>query len=291
MTFDMAAGMTSALVESGLSAPLIESDPNIMGHAVSPSMLQTPGQSCLAHLARNPFEIVVSGHPYHMAESEPFLLDSFGQAVKIDHDGCEPVFTGGQAHFTCKNKETSARRYGQFTKYRSIAEVFRNSISGPLSTWLPDVSLDETYPEYLKRVDLNASLIAEFIFASGESLMPMSFAQNFTQSQPCSLNVCFNEFYDDCNATCHRVLGAWQIQEPQYSAMLRGAMLACPGVDPSAETHSSDAQMRSQNITQKPEHELVKLLRELDRLLLNGTLAAQELNLGCPVGGKYAEPA
>merc|ERR1719326_77389 len=97
---------------------------------------------------------------------------------------------------------------------RSTANVFHNSLSGPLSTQLPDANANETYPDYLQRVDLDAGLIASFIQMSEDTLSSMGFVKDYFKDQSCSITTCFGDFYDNCNATWQRIIRAWEIPEP-----------------------------------------------------------------------------
>jgi len=291
MTNQAAEHMRKALAEhsgSGLPPPVLQKDPETMGLAFDSSMMQTPAPSCFAQFGRNPFEIVVSGYLYHMAVTGPetWLLQPFGATA----EDCEPSFIKGRMINECK--ADSKTSYGAHVLRRGVAQVFNSSRSGSISAVLPDAKEYETYPQYLKRIDLDAGLLAESIWASDATLAPMRFTNDFMKSQPCSINVCFGEFYEDCGATWARVLRAWQLPEPEYSAMLNAAKKSCPhAAQNHVLAHSSNGWMKRQGLTHPPEHMLVKHLREMDRLHLNGKLAALEKHLGCLVSGKYTEPA
>lgn len=247
----------------GLPVPLVDSFDSLGNWYASLEPV------CYAHVARNPFEMVVSGYLYNMAESESWLNEwTFGQA---------------SASLDSHSKQLHERA--------ALAEVFRSSRSGPLAAWLPEANANETYPDYLKRVDLDAGLLAESIVGSSLSLTPMRLAEDFTESHHCSVHVCFEDFFENCSATWNRVLQAWQIPEPSYDAMLRAATESCPGVDPHAVEHSSGSQMENMDLKHVPEHVMVNRLKELDRLRLNGRIAALEEHVKCHVSGKYKEPA
>merc|ERR1711924_106128 len=81
----------------GAHAPFVAEDQVVMGHASDPTMMQTPEPACFAHVARNPFEIVVSGYLYDMAESEPWLTQiRFKEAVETETRSCEPSVLHGR---------------------------------------------------------------------------------------------------------------------------------------------------------------------------------------------------
>jgi len=236
------------------------------------------GPVCYAHVARNPFEMVVSGYLYNMAESE----------------GWWKKWKLGQSNARSETNQTSTCTNHTCTTWKpdALAELFHSSRSGPLSAWLPEANANETYPEYLQRVNLDAGLLAEFIVASKLTLEGMRSAVDFMESRHCSINVCFEDFYENCGATWHRVLQVWQIPEHPYGeTMLHAATKTCPGLDPVAVSHSSGSHAEMMNLTHAPEHVMVKRLKELDRLRLNGRIAALEEHVKCPVSGKYKEPA
>jgi len=260
-----AANMQGALAaQSGLPVPLVD-----VRDGWYASRYDSPEPVCYAHVARNPFEMVVSGYLFNMAESE----------------------------LAWKEAKLGSPFTNTSTQVRALAELFNSSRSGPLSAWLPEANASETYAEYLKRVDLDTGLLAEFIVAFNSSLAPMRLAEDFTQSQHCSINVCLGDFFENCGATWHRVLQAWQIPERPYDAMLGAATKSCPGVakerhnELASEAHSSARQMENMHLRHAPEHVMVNRLKELDRLRLNGRLAALEDHVKCPVSGKYKEPA
>lgn len=264
-----------------------------MGLALNTSMMQTPGPSCFAQLARNPFEMLISGYLYHSAASEPWLRRSFGEVqVRLRH-GCKPVFTGGRMSQNCHKDKTekSSFKIVKFWHYRGIDQVFQASQPGSTYANLPQAYTNETFPAYLKRVGLDAGLIAEFIWASENSLAPMRFTYDYVKSHSCSVNMCLNEFYENCGAAWQRVLTGWQIPEPQKSTLFRAATRSCPEVS-SAEAleHSSHFHMQRANLTHQPPQLMVEHLRELDRHFLNGTIAALEEHVGCRVRGIYKGP-
>jgi len=94
--------------------------------------------------------------------------------------------------------------------YSATTAVFDSSHhkESTANEWLPEAKAKETYRGYLKRVDLHAGLIAESIFDSTATFPPMLFTHDFVRSHSCSINVCFEAFYQNCTATWQRVLGA-----------------------------------------------------------------------------------
>jgi hypothetical protein len=238
--------------------------------AISPEELATPKASCWLHIIRNPFEMIASAYVYHAAGSEGWLFTPFGSVA------------GRLA------ESTPAFRH----VYEGITQVMDNSISGPLD-WLPDPKADENYPQWLRRVDLDDGLLAEAIGPTNKSLSSLEFTDGLfrTESQSCNVDMCFNKFYEDCNASWHQVLNAWQIPENRSHRMHTAVMKSCPDESPQTEKHSSDYKGHLSNFTHPPEHELVQRLRELDRLHLGGRIAEMEKRFNCPVSGKYVGPA
>lgn len=275
--------MREALANLSSVPPIqLEFSARTMGLAMDRSMMLTRNPSCIAQFSRNPFEMVVSGYLYHMAESESWLtLKKFGQAAP----DCEPRFVDGRLSARCK--EPSTKLYWMRKAQGGIAEVFHSTRSGPIADHLPDALAGETFPQYLKRIDLDAGLLAEYVWALNRSLKPMSFTKDFAISHACSVNVCFHEFYDNCKATWQRVMKAWEIQPPRYDAMLRAATKSCPGISWDTKLHSSAHLAKKKKLAHIPESEMVKRLRVLDRTVLNGKLSALETHLACPLSGKY----
>lgn len=228
---------------------------------------------CYGQFVRNPFEMVVSGYLYDMASAEPFTLKKFG-TVK---DRCMDLIPG-----------TDEWDYKHCREMSSVFQVFSGSRSGPLSALLLDAKLDESFSEYLRRVDVNTGLLAEYIFAQSNTLNVMRDSNSFLDSFPhCSMRLCFNDFYDDCNHTWQRLFQTWAFPEPQKSAMLLAAAKSCPETDSNAHDHDSSELVSQLNISHPPESEMVRRLRKLDLLHLNGALHALEEHLGCPVSGRY----
>jgi len=274
-------------VNSEPDLPYITFSGVTMGLALESSQMQTLKPSCFAQFARNPYELVVSGYLYAMASSEGWMLVPFGEALKADPDSCEVSFQFGQATMSpCQEAG-----YNEVRHQRSTANVFRSSLSGYFSTQLPDANANETYPDYLQRVDLDAGLIASFIQMKEDTWLSMGYVKDFLKNQSCAITTCFGDYYEDCNATWQRVTRSWQIPQPQRDAMVDAATRSCPGVDALEVSHSAHTGMETMNLTHPPEHEMVQRLRELDSFLLNGTIAALEEQIECPVSGKYKEPA
>lgn len=283
LTFENEAHYMEAA--SNGTIPLVECSYGSMGFEVDASAIHTPSPACLAHFARNPFEMVVSGMEYHKALSEPWLKGTFAQAKIADVRGCEHLRIDARKQNMCAD---GSMHFSTYRLLQGVAQVFRSSISGRFAALLPDAQPSETYPEYLQRVDLNESLIAEFVLASGTTLEPMASAHTLVESRHCSLETCMSDFFDNCNATWERIMNTWGIKEPHRSVMFNAAEMACPGVDPSSKTHSSDNNLKRRNMSHVPEYKMTAYLRDLDRLYLNGKLAALEASVGCPVSGKYA---
>lgn len=273
---------------SSLPAPLglsVKAADMTMGFATDASMVQTARPLCLAQMGRNPFEMIVSGFLYHRSSAEVngFKTAPFHQVIAADHESCEHWNEKGEMSLYCKG---SKRLYGDWIYYHSIARVFRSSLAGPLSERLPDANPSESYPDYLKRIDWDAGLLAEFVFATNHSLEPMQFTFDFAASHPCGINVCFGEFYDNCGAAWQRLLQSWRVPEgQQHNAILGAAQMSCPQVDKEAGEHSSIAPR--DDLRHPPLEQMVQRLRELDRLVLHGKIAALEQHVGCPLSENY----
>lgn len=266
---------------SELPIPWIEASMHGMGMATDLSMMQTASPKCIAHIVRNPFEVVVSGYMYHMGGSEAWTGLPFSNAgTSCNWKWFSPIVE--------EVSQEAENCYGSYCK--SVAQVMHNSFSGEASSWLPDADPSETYSDYLSRVNATAGLVAESIWVVNSSLAPMRFVYDVVEGTTCSLNICLSEFYDNCESTWRRVLAAWEIPEPQFTALLEGAMQSCPRTSERAKLHSSADMAKSSDIAHPPEHEMMAITRKMDRLLFSGRMAALEEHLGCPARGKYRSP-
>jgi hypothetical protein len=236
--------------------------------AIDPAEIATPKASCWLHVIRNPFEMIVSAYVYHAAGSEEWANTPFGR-------------------YPNKSYLASMRHHLK----EGLIQMRDNAISGPLD-WLPDPTANESYAQWLRRVDLDDGLLAEAIGVTNKSLSSLEFTNGFltTESQSCNVKMCFINFYEHCNASWHQVLNAWQIPENRSHRMHTAATSSCPGVSPIAAKHSSDNKGNGADFKHPPEHEMVQRLRELDRLHLGGRIAEVEKRFNCPVFGKYAGP-
>lgn len=266
---------------SDLPVPWIEASMNGMGMATTTSMMETSASpKCIAHISRNPFEVIASGYIYHKAGSEAWLGVSFDDAGKDCH---------WEYYMPIKQAVPDEQKSCFGTYCKSMAQIMHSSHSGSLADFLPDASPSESYSDYLNRVNLTEGLIAESLWVVNSTFAPMRFVHDYAADHPCSTNVCLSEFSDDCLSSWQRILSAWEMPEPQYSILLEGAMKSCPRTSQQARDHSSASIAEESNVAHEPEHEMVTLLRELDRLHFNGRIAAFEEHLGCPVSGKYKE--
>lgn len=241
-----------------------------MGSAINETEMNHENNTCLLHIGRNPFEMVVSGYLYHKAEAEDWLEETFGSAVE-------------------KNNSCPAPSYWTCWATKGIADVFRESHSGPFSDWLPDANPDETLPGYMQRVDLDAGLIAEFILARDLSLTSLGFTQDYVSNHSCAVNACHHEFYENCEGAWQRIFDSWQIQEPMYTRMLAAVLDSCPETSHRVWTHSSSNQSHEANLEHPPLHDLLVKLRELDRTVLDSYIADLEEHVHeCQVTARYA---
>mmetsp|Transcript_55024 Transcript_55024/g.100864 ORF Transcript_55024/g.100864 Transcript_55024/m.100864 type:complete len:382 (+) Transcript_55024:53-1198(+) len=288
MGVEAVKGMVSTL---RLHSPVIDAPESTLGRATNISMMQTPKPACHVHMARNPFELIVSDYMYHMGNGEPEWTGNITIGEMLDLEDCPPMLDGGRMSPYCLTPRGDRQPYWLSQWLTGIKNVYHRSRSGNLSAWLPDVRANESWSEYLQRVDTDAGLIANVIWTQTTTLPALKASYDFMGSQPCSLNVCFNEWYDDCNAAWSRVLTAWQIEEPGYAAMLAGAKVSCPEANKVAAGHSSNAKMEKAGVqAEEPSWRMVKRLKELDLLLFNGSIASLEKHITCPVSGKYKEP-
>lgn len=285
MTLEAASYMMIAI--QNLTGPSVDFSRYLGSAKSNEEMLRNDNQpidenskTCMLHVSRNPFEVVVSGYLYHMAEGEDWLRQSFGQAFEIysrTPDGCPP-----NANWQCY-------------VYGGMVQIIDMSKTPEFAGVLPTPTLEESMPHYLKRVGTDAGLLAEAVWASNYSLASMGFTCKYVKSHPCSVNVCFDEFYENCEKTWKRVLHAWEVQGPHFEQMFEGAMKSCPGISASTGPHTSDANMEKKGLQHPPEATMMSRLRELDEQYLNKSLAELDQLLAtchiderpCHVGGKY----
>mmetsp|Transcript_56531 Transcript_56531/g.103495 ORF Transcript_56531/g.103495 Transcript_56531/m.103495 type:complete len:382 (+) Transcript_56531:52-1197(+) len=288
MGVEAVKGMVSTL---RLHSPVIDAPESTLGRATNISMMQTPKPACHVHMARNPFELIVSDYKYHMGNGEADWTGNIKIGDMLGLEDCPAMMDGGRMSQYCLTPGGARQPYWLSLWLKGIENVYHRSRSGNLSAWLPDVRANESWSEYLQRVDTDAGLIANVIWTQTTTLPALKASYDFMESQPCSLNVCFNEWYDDCNAAWSRVLTAWQIEEPGYAAMLAGAKKSCPEGNIFADEHSSDYNMKERGVqAEEPSWRMVKRLKELDLLLFNGSIASLEKHITCPLSGKYKEP-
>jgi len=274
-------------------SPVIDAAWSTYGLALNASMMRSPLPACFVHMARNPLEMVVSNYRYHVAAEEPEWTQDYKFSDTLDRDGCTLMFLDSRMSTMCSHPKYGLQPYWLMQWLTGIAKVYHASYSGNLSAWLPDVRANESWSEYLQRVDTDAGLIANVIWTPTTTMPALKTSHDFMESQPCSLNVCFNEWYDDCDAVWNRVLTTWQIEEPEYGSMLEAAKASCPGGNPLTRlatfVHSSAAGTKVAGVKTEEAWRMVKRLRELDLLLFNGSLAALEKHIACPLSGHYKE--
>jgi len=275
------------LFQQGFPPAYVKCHAHDLGHIVSLQQLND-SEACFGHITRNPFEMVVSGYLYDMANAEGWM----SEANRTNQDiACDPVLVDCKTadKSSCGTLRDFAWNYPD-GHHRSVAQLYRCTMSGTLSGLLPDVLAAEKFPEYLRRVDTDAGLIAQTIWASDDSLASMRFNYDMAAARECGTNVCFSDFYGDCLAQWKQILNSWSTPEPYSSALLKAAMKSCPSESDRTKQHSSENKQREAGLNSGKLYALVQRLRELDRLHLNGTLHELERHLGCAVGDKYLPP-
>merc|ERR1719465_213723 len=123
-------------------------------------------------------------------------MKDFRKTVEEDSDGCDPLLIdcGIATSSACQEKFKSEQWSFPHGHHRSVAQVYLCSHSNStVSSLLPEAYGNETFSEYLRRLDTDAGLIAQFIWASDDSLAAMSFYNDLALSRPCSLNMCWTE--------------------------------------------------------------------------------------------------
>jgi hypothetical protein len=269
---------------------LIQYSAFTMGYALDESYMQTPWPACFVQEGRNPFEMVVSGYKYHMAAAEPWCKTSFKDALQ-NTSGCQQTFVNGRMVPSCG---AWPKHWPLKNAYEGLQKLYDSSRYGALAPRLPDIRLTESYSQYLSRLSVEDGLLAEAVFASHMSLEKMRWTYEWTAKQPCSTNVCYNDFFEDCHGTWERVMQVWCIPSPENSIMQDAAAESCPTTSASAKKHSGESQLstgRHSNSTDLPSSEMVKLVKDLDQELLNGEIADIDRRINCPLSPGYRDEA
>jgi hypothetical protein len=293
---DLYLGGVITPVQTAMDSPIQRV--GYLGLSSSGLKIQTlvdPSVACFAQFARNPFEMVVSGYLYDSAQSEIWQGQTFNEMAELV-DRCGEFAVKGwmdadllaKCSSFCQQFPPSDRICEHVLEATAVLTALGTSKKqGSSFSFLPNAKDTETFATYLQRVDLDVGLMAEYGFLSALEFDGIVSDKDLVDSHPCSTSVCFNDFYDKCNDTWQHVLGSWEIPKPQHSVMLQAATGSCPGANPKALDHSSAEAQKANSLSHPPEHEMVKRLRHLDRIFLNGTIAALEEHIGCPVSGKY----
>jgi len=227
---------------------------------------------CLLHVTRNPFEMIVSGYMHHMSNTSSernWLWDTFATARSRSAQLSE--LSGLKEHLA------------------SNAEVFKQSRQGRLASMLPDAELTEQYPQYLARIPVDAGLLAEYIWATSHSIASLAFTHEKIQEldQDCSMNVCLDKFYSECDGTWMNVLQRWGFKDASLVDLHDAVLQSCPGTSLTAKEHASDSQAKKHGRTHPPESEMISLVRKLDEQFFDGSLARVERQVGCELHGHY----
>jgi hypothetical protein len=287
-----ASFVTNQSRDMGRMLPEIYEDEGATEFAVKDEQMKAPRKSCMMHIVRNPFDLAVSSYLYSKADlsREYYFNKPFGQAVEDDLKGCTPGFIAGRMSDWCEDRP---EKYPMVLFHRAMAKIYMNSSTGYLTKILPTAKPEEIYSDYLRRVPPEAGLLASSIFVTEASYEPMKFAKDYisNSNQWCSTNVCFSELYDDCHGMWDKVLKAWQIDEPDFTPMLNATTKACPKESIWAKLHASTHVAKEKKLDHPPLHELVQLLRKVDKEHLNGQLAQLESDLGCGSSSNYRPPS
>merc|ERR1719491_2744473 len=255
------------------------------------------GNRCAIHFVRNPLEMVVSGYLYDQAASEDWMTDNATfEEIIAKNEPCDPLLVNcGISESTQCQQEFRKNKWPGYPEghHRSVAQVYRCSQSGPMSDLLPAARLKETFPEYLQRVDVDAGLIAQVIWASDDSLAPMDYINPNTQAWTEKTGeriagLCFADMYTSCPQTWHRsLLHTLEPPHPHLELLTQAASKSCPDRSVTAGYHSSTNQQSEQGLEHPPVDQLVVRLRELDRKHFSGMLNEMEKRLDCGLGAKY----
>jgi hypothetical protein len=162
-----------------------------------------------------------------------------------------------------------------------------------MSELIPAARLKETFPEYLQRVDVDAGLIAQVIWASDDSLAPMDYISSYKEAwsekvgEPIS-GLCFADMYTECPQVWRQsLMHTLNPPHPHLELFAASASRSCPNFHDTAESHSSTNQQSERGFEHPPPDEMVVRLRELDRAHFSAMLSEMEKRLHCGLGAKY----
>ena len=162
---------------------------------------------------------------------------------------------------------------------------------------MPRPLLNATYTEtwfaYLTRVGEDEALLAEALMLSQLSIKPMVSNHAYVAGLGAAhgRNVCEKRVDDGTYAECAAFWAAtvsWFLHRTSHWPAEVATALALGAAN--ATCAQSDTNIRSTtgdgNATRKAER--VLWLRRIDAALLNGTLAAYEVSIGCPLSQRYS---
>ena len=276
--------LAPACVAASLGGMYIHSDWNGLDLSLPPTppYADLPYQCCLAeappadgalvaHMTRNPFEMVVSSYEYDKdVHSEAAWQDTTMLPVA--------------------GEKLSDYLHGYWSAIRHVALLaWDGTFGGALPRPLLNATYTETWFAYVTRVGEDEALLAEALMLSQLSIRPMVSNHAYVASLGAAhgRNTCEQRVDDGTHAECAAFWAetvAWFAYTPAdvAAALAHGAANAtCTQSDTNRRSTDGEG-----NATRKAAR--VLRLRHIDAELLNGTLAAYEAAIGCPLSQRYS---
>lgn len=243
-------------------------------HSLIGASCQLPPLSqCVAHIARDPFEMVLSGYGYHRSETAPSSWDRIWLQA--------PMWSDSVAYDTIGEPLP-------WPHVRFVTTV-SDAASGPLRGQLsPPADVHESYSHYLRRVPEAHGLLAEAYSALQLTLPAMTLlygkVEKRAQRGECAAVVCLEDFMRgalECRSAWRRLLSGLRIPRDHLAAVAAAAAdTSCPMMPVGASVvrlHSS----RTEGNRSDPRDTWRAMLQRIDVEVLNGSLAALSRSLPC----------
>ena len=241
-----------------------------------------PDDACVAHVHRNPFEMIVSGYFYHSGDntvawdqkwlSEPMMQER----ILNETDGCVPF---------------EYKRDGALPVPRGVCDggntknaLYLGLRDAVLATQLPQFKLalpakpGESYQQYLRRVDVRSGLLAEYMVTK-RTRDAMLAAHSRGTKMGCHTSFDFEQFQTkrlvECQAMWQQLIIALDLPGQLRSRLAHAAAIASCR----ASTSTDVKRVARRHSGGGNKTEVVDILKELDDHLLGGELQTQAASL------------
>eukprot|EP00413_Alexandrium_margalefii_P025374 CAMPEP_0204574624 /NCGR_PEP_ID=MMETSP0661-20131031/40710_1 /ASSEMBLY_ACC=CAM_ASM_000606 /TAXON_ID=109239 /ORGANISM="Alexandrium margalefi, Strain AMGDE01CS-322" /LENGTH=356 /DNA_ID=CAMNT_0051583167 /DNA_START=55 /DNA_END=1125 /DNA_ORIENTATION=- len=274
---DAANAVNEALTSMGCLYSSIMEDWEHWGLLQDASALAIP--RCFIHFERHPLEVVVSGYLYHLGTIESWTHWKFALCGEM------PRWCPGKGYFCPWG---TVDLWGELY-WKGLCSLRSSPLiaAGRMAALLDN----ETFQEYLIRVDTDSALLANALYFASISWESVRAMHGLAERSCCAVNVCMDSFDTACSETWRRAFRiAAGVEEPALSGMVSAASTKCRGGKIGAVhsvKHSGDEESKKSGKVLPPKSELMARLRALDRELLGGSLEELAGKLGCGVSARY----